>query len=220
MDFEIFIESLLKFINGCDNAYFVMYAAATCIITQIAKKLFVDKVKVDVLHKFDFAVLLPFIIGAGFAAIDVIFVRKAQCFTFNIILDVVINSVAIGALSSTIFKLVSSVSGGKLSSLMTDDVFGMFYTQLLYYGNVRSQLTDKTLTFEQFVNEVKLVAANAVGIYQTDLDEDGKRQRLAQLLTGIIDDNSVNTCVSALNKALINYVDKPGKPKQAKKDTK
>lgn len=208
MDFEIFIESLLKFIRGCDNAYFVMYASATCILTQIAKKLFVSKIKVDVLHKFDFAVVLPFIFGAGFAAIDVFCINKAPNFTFSVALDVAVNSAAIGALSSAIFKLISSVGGNKLSALMTDDVFAIFYTQLMYYGNIRRQLTEKSLTFKQFINEVKVLAANAVAIYKKDLDEDGKRQCLAQLLTGIIDDDSVNTCVTALNKALINYTAK------------
>ena len=59
MDFEVFIESLLKLFNNGDNAYFVLYAVVTCLLTQVLKKLFVNKVRVDVLHKFDFAVILP-----------------------------------------------------------------------------------------------------------------------------------------------------------------
>ena len=71
MDFEVFIESLLKLFNNGDNAYFVLYAVVTCLLTQVLKKLFVNKVKVDVLHKFDFAVILPFVLGLVFAVADV-----------------------------------------------------------------------------------------------------------------------------------------------------
>lgn len=206
MDFETFFTSLLRFLQSSDNAYYVMYATATCVLTQIAKKLFVNKVKVDVLHKFDFAVVLPFIFGAVFAVLDVFCVKRVRAFNAKIAMDLTVNCAAIGALSSTIFKLVSSLSGQKLSKLLSDDVFGMFYTQLIYYGNVREQLISGSVTLKQFANEVKLVACNALDIYKADGVEEEKRRKLAALLTGIIDENSVNACVNVLNKALINYV--------------
>lgn len=206
MDFETFFESLFRFIQSSDNAYFVLYAAMTCALTQVFKKLFVSKVKVDILHKFDWAVAFPFIFGAIFAVLDVFAVKRVGYVSLKVASDVLVNAAAIGALASTIFKLFSSLSGKKLSSLMTDDVFGMFYTQLLYYGNIREQLTNKELTLSSFVDEVKLVASNALTIYKADCDEETKRQNLAKLLTGIIDEQSVNTCVNTLNKALLNYV--------------
>lgn len=208
MDFETFITSLLRFIQSSDNAYFVLYAVATCLFTQIAKKLFVSKVKVDVLHKFDFAVVLPFVFGAVFSVLDVICVRRVKVFDCNVVSSAVVNAAAIGALASTVFKLISSFNGDKLSKLMTDDVFAIFYAQLMYFGNAREQLLSKQLTLKQFYNEVKLIASNAVGIYNSDADEEAKRQSLAKLLSGIIDENSVDTCVNGLHKAMLNYVEK------------
>ena len=208
MDFEIFIESLFKLLTDGDNAFFVIYAVATCLLTQVLKKLFVNKVKVDVLHKFDAAVLIPFVLGAVFAVVDVFAVKGVRTFDCKIALNLLVNAATIGALATALFKLVSSLSGKSLNSMMKDDVFGMFYTQLLYYGNVRRQLTDKTASMSDFVAQVKLLAANAKSIYSADASEDDKRQRLTELLSGIIDSDSIATCVNALNKALINLTDK------------
>lgn len=211
MDYETFISSLLKFIQSSDNAYFVLYAVATCLLTQLFKKLFVNKVKVDVLHKFDFAVVLPFVFGAVFAVLDVFCVRRIKAFDCNVIVSVAVNAAAIGALASTVFKLVSSFNGDKLSKLMTDDVFAIFYSQLMFFGSAREQLLSKKLTLKQFASEVKLIAANAVDIYKADCAEEDKRQNLAKLLVGIIDEDSVNACVNSLHKALLNYVEKTAK---------
>ena len=216
MDFETFIDALLRFLKSSDNAYFVMYAVATCALSQVAKKLFVNKVKVDVLHKFDFAVVLPFIFGAVFAVVDVFCVKRVSHVTAKVIVDVAVDAAAIGALASTIFKLISSLGGSKLSRLLSDDVFAMFYTQLMYYGNVREQLLSKTLTFKSFLDQVKLVAANALDIYKTEDAEETKRQNLAKLLTGVIADDTVNTCVNVLHKALIAYVERTTKTDKQK----
>lgn len=208
MDFEAFLESLFRFIQNGGNAYFAAYALLTCLLTQIVKKLFVNKVKVDVLHKFDFAVALPFVFGAVFAVVDVLCVRRVSSFDCRVVTDAVINAATIGALATTVFKLISSMSEGKLSRLMRDDAFAIFYSQLMYFGNAREQLLNKSVTLKQFATEVKLVATNAVDIYKSEGDEESKRQSLAKLLGGIIDENSVNTCVNSLHKAMLNYVAK------------
>ena len=205
MDFATFITSILDFLSKSDSAYFVMYAVATCLLTQLVKKLFVSKVKVDILHKFDFAVVLPFIFGLGFAALDAFLVKRAA-FSLAVALRIVIDSVSIGAMASLIFKFFSSLSGQSLASLMKNDVFGVFYTQLLYFGNVRQQMLDKTLTMKEFIAEVKLISANAVEIYKSDDSVDAKRVRLAKLLAGIVDEKSIETCINALNQALNAYV--------------
>ena len=214
MDFETFITSLLRFVQSGDNAYFVLYAVLTCLLTQLAKKLFVNKVKVDILHKFDFAVVLPFIFGAVFAVVDVFCVKGVNAFSCNLLASVAVNAAAIGALASAVFKFVSSFNGDKLSRLLTDDAFAVFYTQLLYFGNAREQMLSKNLTLKQFANQVKLVSANAVDIYKSDVEKKKKRQKLAKLLAGIIDENSVNTCVNGLHKAMLNYVQKTAPSKK------
>lgn len=204
MDFEEFIKSLFRLLQNGDNAYFVIYAVATCLLTQALKKLFVNKVKVDVLHKFDVAAVLPFVLGLVFAVTDAFAVKGIRYFNLNVAAAIAVNAATVGALATALFKLVSSLSGKSLNSLMKDDLFGMFYTQLLYYGNVREQLLSKTLTMQDFLAQVKLLAANADRIYSQDLTEDDKRRKLAELLSGVVDEQSVSACVNVLNKALIN----------------
>ena len=204
MDFEVFIESLFKLLKEGDNAYFVIYAVITCLLTQALKKLFVNKVKVDILHKFNVAVILPFVLGLIFAVVDVFVIKGVRTFDCKVATNLAVNTATIGALATALFKLVSSLSGKSLSSLLKDDLFGMFYTQLLYYGNVRQQLLDKTLTLQDFITEVKLVSANALKIYAEDISEEDKRRKLSELLSGVVDDASISACVNVLNKALIN----------------
>lgn len=204
MDFEEFIKSLFRLLQNGDNAYFVIYAVATCLLTQALKKLFVNKVKVDVLHRFDVAAVLPFVLGLVFAVTDAFAVKGIRYFNFNVAAAIIVNAATVGALATALFKLVSSLSGRSLNSLLKDDLFGMFYTQLLYYGNVREQLLGKTLTMQDFLAQVKLLAANADKIYAQDLSEDDKRRKLAELLSGVVDEQSVSACVNVLNKALIN----------------
>ena len=207
MDFATFVSSLVNLASSGDSAYFVCYALATCLLTQLVKKLFVSKVKVDVLHKFDFAVVLPFIFGLIFALVDAFFVKKSA-FCFAVVLRILVNCASIGALASASFKFVSSLSGQSLASLMKNDVFGVFYTQLLYFGNVRQQMLDKTLTMKDFIAQVKLISANAVKIYASEDNVDVKSTQLAKLLAGIVDEKSIETCINTLNQALNVYAAK------------
>lgn len=205
MDFETFVTPLRQFFVESGNAYFVLYAIATCLLSEICKKIFVNKAKVDVLHKFDFAVIFPFVFGLVFSVIDVYLVDGVRIFDFSIALRIILYAVAIGAFASTVYKLYKSISGQSLSSLMKNDVFGVFYTQLLYFGNIRERLVSKSLTMKDFVEQVKLLSANAESIYKSEDSVDTKRCQLAKLLSGIIDEKSIETCVNALNEALINY---------------
>ena len=206
MDFENFVSQVIQHIAVSDNAYFVLYAVATCLLTQLVKKLFINKAKVEVLHKFDFSAILPFIFGLAFAVLDVYVIDGVRAFSVAIVMRIILSCLAIGALASTIFKFVNTVSGRSLSSLMKDDVFGVFYTQLLYFGNIRQQIVDKKLTMKDFIAEVKLISTNAANIYASDDSVESKRCQLAKLLSGIIDEKSIETCVNALNEALINYI--------------
>ena len=202
MDFATFLTSLSGYLSASDSAYFVTYAAATCLLTQLVKKIFVSKVKVDIFHKFDFAVVLPFIFGLGFAVLDCFLVKATHAFGVTVALRIAVDAVSIGALATAIFKFVSSLSGQSLASLMKNDVFAVFYTQLLYFGNVRHQMLDKTLTMKDFIAEVKVIAANALVIYTSDDNVDVKRTRLGNLLSGIVDDKSIESCLNALHQAL------------------
>lgn len=202
MDFETFIQSLFNFIKNSDNAYFLAYALVTCLLTQLCKKLFVNKVDVDILHKFDFAVLLPFVFGAVCAVVDEFLVKQVAQFSISVVVDIVVASATIGALASVIFKFVSSLSGKSMKSILKDDLFGAFYTQLLYFGSARQKLLNKEIALTDFITSVQLVCQNAQTIYAQDITPMEKRCKLANLLTGLIDDQSIGTCIDVLDKTM------------------
>lgn len=203
MDLATFLSRACEFFAESGSAYFIAYAAATCLLTQAVKKLFVNKAKVDVFHKFDWARVLPFGFGAGFAALDVFVVRGVRVFDAGTALQLATSALAIGSLATCAFRFVKSLSGQSLSDLMKNDFFGAFYTQLLYFGNVRQRIADKQLDFRDFISQVKLLASDAEIIYRDEGNADAKRCRLAGLLKGIIDDGSIETCVNILNDALM-----------------
>ena len=207
MDFETFLQQLPTLLRDGNNLFYLLYAVITTILTQIAKKIFVNKVKVDVLHKFDFATLLPFLFSTVFAVIDVLFVEKMPL-SWQFAAQVVVGAVTVGALSTVIFKAISSLTGGSLKSLLKDDVFGVFYNQLLYFGNVRQQLMDKKITLKEFLSQVKLLVANARTIYDCDDTDVIKKDKLHRLLVGIIDNDSIAACVEVLHKSLLSVFNK------------
>ena len=202
MDFETFLQQLPAIITEGSNLFYLLYAAATCILTQIVKKIFVSKFKVDVLHKFDFATVLPFLFGAVFSALDLVFVTKTP-FSWRFAVDLIVGAATVGALSSVIFKTISAISGGSLKSLQKDDVFGVFYSQLLYFGTVKEALANKQLKFKDFVAQVKLLVSNARSIYQSEDTDVVKKDNLRRLMVGIIDPDSIQACVEVLHKALM-----------------
>ncbi len=199
MDFVTFMSSVLADSN---SAYLLVYAIAVCLLTQLVKRLFLSKAKVDVLHKFDWSPILPFIFGLVFAVLDVYAVQR-KAFAFSTVVQTLFSTLAIGALASTGFQFVKRLSGQSLSALMKNDLFGVFYTQLLYFGNVRKQIVEKELTLDDFIGKVKLLASDAEAIYKQEGSVDAKRCALAKLLSGIIDEGSIETCVNAINEALV-----------------
>ena len=200
MDFATFMSQFGGL--SCDNAYLLLYAIATCLLTQAVKKLFIDRAKVEILHKFDPTPLLPFIFGTVFAVIDVYVVQGARGFGFSDLMHIALTAIAIGALASTGFRFVNSVSGQSLSSLMKNDVFGVFYTQLLYIGGIRERIKDNKLTMQEFINTVKQLTASAEDICKQDCNAETKRKLLAELLDGLVDESGIDACVSAIFDAL------------------
>ena len=202
MDYETFITSLFNLLKNCQNVYFVVYACLTCLLTQLCKKLFVSKVDVDVLGKFDFAVVLPFIFGVVFAVVDVIFVQTVPQFNFAVVLQTLVSSATIGALASIIFKCFSSISGKSLKNMLKDDCFNIFYNQLMFLGNVRESLVNKQLSMSDFVSQVKILALNAQKIFSKDTSSEEKFLHLCRLLQGIVDEQCIDACAKAILQAM------------------
>ena len=214
MDFETFIQSLFNFIKNCDNAYFLMYAVATCLATQLCKKLFVNKVDVDINHKFDFAVILPFIFGAVCAVMDAVFVKHVANLSTSVVMACAVDTATIGALATVIFKFVSSLSGKSMKSILKDDLFGAFYTQILYFGSARQKLLSKEMSLSDFVASVRLVCQNAKDIYTQNVTPEDKRRELADLLKGIIDEQSISACLEVLHQTMQTFTTEQTKTQQ------
>lgn len=209
MDFVTFIQSLGVYFADSDNAYLVLYAVVTCLLTQVLKKFVVDKIKVDILNKFDFATVLPFIFGIGCACIDEFWVKGVRAFNLSVILQLVVTCIAVGSFATILFKFVNSLWGQSLSSLLKDDIFKVLYTQLLYFGNVRQRLLDKTLTLKDFIEQVKQLAEKATSIYGSDDSDEDKRSQLTALVADVVDDSNSDVCINSLNEALLNtFADK------------
>lgn len=204
MDLETFLKSCFSFLKSGDNMYFVLYALVTCLVTQVVKKLFVNKVNSDVLHKFDIASVLPYVFGCALAFVDVFYWHvSATGDTFGNVCRALVSGATIGALASAMFKFVKSFFGKSLDSMLSDDVFGAFYNQLLYFGNVREQLIGKELSLKDFISQVKLLSENARAIYASDADETEKYNKLHQLLQGVVSDENISACLAVLNKTLL-----------------
>ena len=129
-----------------------------------------------------------------------VFIHPVQ-FSAQFVTQLVITAATIGALATVIFKFVSSLSGKSMKSLLKDDVFGVFYTQLLYCGNLRQQLLKGETTLENFVSQVKSLSQSASEIYGTQQTAEEKKAQLRQLLENVLGEDA-DDCVNVLDKAL------------------
>lgn len=202
MNIETFVETVFAFIKNSQNIYFLAYSVLAYLLTQLVKKLIVNRVKVEIFHKFNIAVFLPFVFATIFSVMDKLVFNQAQ-FSMSLVYTVAIEGASIGAMASVIYRFIHALSGNSLTQLLKDDVIGIFYHQLVYFGSVKDQLKDGTLKLQDFLTQVKVVATNAKSIYATENEETVKRQQLTELLSGIITTENLSSAVSAIHKALM-----------------
>lgn len=201
MDFESFVQSLAAFFKESDNLYFVLYAVATCVLTQICKKLFINKAKTEVLHQFDFAEILPFLFGGVFALVDML-VRYVP-FGTEFVGEFFVSAVTIGALATAIFKLFSSLSGKNLKSVLKDETFCIFYAELQILSTIRQKLSDKTISLKTFVSDIRSLAQKAKEIYsETQTTEETKKQALIDSVTEMFGEEVAEQCGQILHAKL------------------
>ena len=213
MDMQVFIRSVLNFIGKSNNFSYLAYSVLVCVLTEIVKKIFVKKVAVDVMHKFDVAVILPFIFGTLLAFAHAL-CEVGLAFTAETVYNALVEGLSVGAFATLIFKFGKSISGNSLSNLLKDDVFGIFYTQMLYFGTAKQQMQEGSLTFTQFLQQVQLVASKAQEIYSAEDDDEVKRSKLVQLMGGIVSSQTMSQAVAVIHRALLSHYEKSETNKQ------
>ncbi len=204
MDLQQMIEyilTLFKSSNG--NMLYVAYAIVVVVLTQITKKIFVNKVNTEIFHKFDVATILPFAYGLLAAIFDRLVVDFRWEWTGNFLYLLCLHATSLGAMAAVIFKIASTITGKNMTALLKDDTFSIFYNQLIYFGTIKDQLASGELDFDTFLSEVKLVVSNAKTIYSSDSSQADMKSELTQLLGGIITTDNFSSVVDAIHMALL-----------------
>ena len=200
MDFNTIFESLMALVRHSSLAV-VVYACIVCLLTEIVKRLFIPKLKIDLLKKFDPTIIFPFAFGCVCSVVHALAVEKTGLAeAFN---NIVVNGLTIGATSTVIYRMIKTAFGDNLKKLQKDDVFNLFYTEIFVYSDVKARLLEGKTTMKDFVSEVKLVAEKASAIYATDEPATQKKQRLVVLMSGLIDDGIIYQVADPIHNVLI-----------------
>lgn len=208
MNVETIIQSLLTLFKNSSNVTYMLYAIVVCLLTQILKKIFVNKTKTEIMGTFNIAYILPFVLGMVASVLDRVLLLANWQWTFDCIYSVAVGGVAIGAISTVMFRLVSAITKQGLSAMLKDETFAIIYHQLIYFGSIRTQLTEGKVKLNDFLSQVKLVTANSKSIYQAETDDMTKKSQLSALFKGIIDNQSFASAVDAIHAALLMHYSK------------
>lgn len=208
MNVETIIQSLLTLFKNSSNVTYMLYAIVVCLLTQILKKIFVNKTKTEIMGAFNIAYILPFVLGMIASVLDRVLLLANWQWTFDCIYSVAVGGVAIGAISTVMFRLVSAITKQGLSAMLKDETFAIIYHQLIYFGSIRTQLVEGKVKLNDFLSQVKLVTANSKSIYQAETDDMTKKSQLSALFKGIIDNQSFASAIDAIHAALLSHYSK------------
>ena len=107
-----------------------------------------------------------------------------------------------------VFLFVAIVVFPQVTESVMHDVFGIFYTQMLYFGTAKQQMQEGSLTFTEFLQQVQLVASKAQEIYSAEDDDEVKRSKLVQLMGGIVSSQTMSQAVAVIHRALLSHYEK------------
>ena len=180
MDFNAIVESLMALVRHSGGAV-VVYACLVCLLTEIIKRLFIPKLKIDLNGKFDPTILVPFALGCCASVFHAMVVMKTGLSgAFD---NIVVNGLTIGATAMVIYRMLASLFGDSVKKLCKDDLFNLFYTEIFVYSDV--------------------VSEKAGEIYLSDLPDDQKKQKLAVLMSGLIDDGIIYKVIDPIHNLLV-----------------
>jgi hypothetical protein len=200
MDFNAMIESLMALVRHSSIAV-VVYACVVCLLTEIVKRMFIPKLKIDLQKKFDPTIIFPFAFGCAMALFDALVVRHVG---INSVMDsLLVDGLTIGATSTVLYRLFAGTFGNGLKKLQKDEVFALFYHELFVYSNAKQNLLSGELDYKSFINEIKLISHKAVEIYCSDIPADCKKQKLVVLMSGLVDDGIIAQIIQPIHNAML-----------------
>lgn len=199
IDFEDALHGILTLIKG-GGSDVIIGAIITCIFTQLIKKIFINKSKIEIFKKFDPSVILPFIIGTICSL--VLSLIEYGTLNFDILYSILVNGLTYGATATVLFKLIWNFSSTNVKKLSKDELFSVIYPQMMLLENIKSKLLSRHLSLADFIIQVKQVVDGTKGIYNTDTDDNLKKLNLIELIhsvtSEIIEDVSIEYLHSQL----------------------
>ncbi len=198
MELDTFIQTVLALASG-ENLLMIFGAAACCLLTGLVKKL-LPKLKIDLTHSFDPTVFMPFVFGAAISSVAGVFMSFDTLGAR--ISFIAVQTLTMGALSMTLYKIVSGLSGKSLKQLLKSDAFSLFYNQLIGLTDAKKRLLDGTLSEKDFVATIQTLAANAGAIYAAEGADGEKKEKLQTLLGGLLDAETIDKVAASLHLAL------------------
>jgi len=207
MDFNAIIEGLVALIRHSSLSV-VIYACVVCLLTEVVKRLFIPKLKIDLQKKFDPTIIFPFAFGCLCSLFNSLVIENTGISAMfdNLLVD----GLTIGATSTVLYRIFASAFGENLKKLKKDDVFNMFYTEIFTYTNAKQKLLDGQIDLKSFIAEIKLVAQKAEDIYSQEISADQKRQKLVMLMGGLVDDGIIYQVIEPIHNAMLRLFENQG----------
>ena len=131
MDFKDTLQDLFGLLSNAESGVFLLFASLTTILVQVIKNNFINKLAIDLKHKFDPTVLLPFLFGMVFAVINFFAIKKVDFCGMDSVVQIVVDGLSIGATSVMIYRVFATFDKNNVKTLCKDKVFYILYNQLL-----------------------------------------------------------------------------------------
>ena len=179
----------------------VVYACIVCLLTEVVKRLFIPKLKLDLQNKFDPTIIFPFAFGCCLAVFDAVVVKHVG--VQGALNTLVVDGLTIGATSTVLYRMFSSMFGNGVKKLQKDEIFAMFYNELFVYSDVKQKLLDGTMNYKTFLTEVSVVSQKAKEIYLQDIASECKKQKLIALMSGLVDDGIIAQIIQPIHNAML-----------------
>ena len=179
----------------------VVYACIVCLLTEVVKRLFIPKLKLDLQNKFDPTIIFPFAFGCCMAVFDAVVVKHVG--VQGALNTLVVDGLTIGATSTVLYRMFSSMFGNGVKKLQKDEIFAMFYNELFVYSDVKQKLLDGTMNYKTFLTEVSVVSQKAKEIYLQDIASECKKQKLIALMSGLVDDGIIAQIIQPIHNAML-----------------